>query len=84
MAVLSSSQVLTRINWTKTIAVVNFSCVCVRDEEEEEEKSMTNSSRRAGRKKKFLRNCAKIRADENQGRMFLHGTQELKRGIMLR
>jgi len=75
--------VLARINWTKTIAVVNFSCVRARDEEEEE-KSMTNSSRRAGRKKTFLRNCAKIRADESQGRLFLHGTQELNRGMLLR
>ncbi len=43
-------------------------------EEEEEDpssaKSMTDSSRQAGRKKKLLRNCAKVRADESQGRMF--------------
>jgi hypothetical protein len=47
----------------------------VAEEEEEEEdpssaKSMTDSSRQAGRKKKFLRNCAKVRAEECQGRMF--------------
>ncbi len=31
---------------------------------------MTDWSRQAGRKKKFLRNCAKVRADESQARMF--------------
>jgi hypothetical protein len=43
-------------------------------EEEEDEgtssgKSMTDSSRQAGRKKKFLRNCAYVRSQESQGRM---------------
>jgi hypothetical protein len=33
-------------------------------------KSMTDSSRQAGRRKKFLRNCAKVRAEESQARMF--------------
>jgi hypothetical protein len=47
----------------------------VAEEEEEEEdpssaKSTTDPSRQAGRKKKILRNCAKIRAEESQGRMF--------------
>jgi hypothetical protein len=47
----------------------------VAEEEEEEEdpssaKSMTDSSRQAGRKKFYLRNCAKVRAEESQGRMF--------------
>jgi hypothetical protein len=49
----------------------------VAEEEEEQQqqdpssaKSMTDSSRQAGRKKKFLRNCAKIRAEESQARMF--------------
>jgi len=46
----------------------------VGEEEEEEDpssaKSMTDSSRQAGRKKKLLRNCAKIRAEESQGWMF--------------
>jgi len=49
----------------------------VAEEEEEEQqqdpssaKSMTDSSRQAGRKKKFLRNCAKVRAEESQARMF--------------
>jgi hypothetical protein len=45
--------VLSRINWTKTIAVVNFSCVFVRDEEEEEEKSTQIRHDRQGGRKSF-------------------------------
>jgi hypothetical protein len=54
-------------------------------EEEEEDpssaKSMTDSSRQAGRKKKLLRNYAKIRAEESKGWMFFTAGRKKKARI---